>query len=125
MPKLPDTLKRSEKHAQDVWMKTLESAIETYGGDNGRARRVAFASLKHQFERRGDRWVRKAEAGPSDPQAARGPTTRIKSTDEPRAATAGGKVALTGQEARRKAKQARREYADSRRRERKAKARQK
>src|SRR5512141_1654836 len=111
MPELPDTLKRSDKHAQETWLKTLESAIETYGGDNARSRRVAFASLKHQYEKKGNRWVRKAEKGPSDPQAARGPTTRHKSTDEPRAPTAGGKVAKTEKEARQKAKEARKEYA--------------
>ena len=89
MAELPKTLQRSDKHAQDIWMETLKSAIETYGGDNGRSRRVAFASLKHEYEKRGDRWVRKAHKGPSDPQAARGPSTKIKSTDEPRAPTAG------------------------------------
>lgn len=88
MPELPKTLQRSERHAQEVWLKTLESAMETYGGDNGRSRRVAFASLKHQYEKKGNRWVKKTDKGPSDPQAARGPTTRHKSTDEPRAATA-------------------------------------
>jgi hypothetical protein len=98
-------------------MKTLESAIETYGGDNSRARRVAFASLKHQYEKKGNRWVKKAEKGPSDPQAARGPTTRHKSTDEPAAPTAGGKVAKSGKEARQKAREAAREYNRSRRKE--------
>lgn len=117
MAELPKTLQRSERHAQETWLKTLESAIETYGGDGGRARRVAFAALKHQYEKQGNRWVRKARKGPSDPQAARGPTTQIKSTDEPRAATAGGKVAGTEKEARQKAREARKEYARSRREE--------
>lgn len=117
MAELPKTLERSDRHAREIWMKTLKSAIETYGGDNSRSRRVAFAALKHQYEKKGDRWVKKAHKGPSDPQAARGPTTKRKSTDEPPAPTAGGKVAKTGTEAREKAKEARREYARARREE--------
>jgi cation transport regulator ChaB len=112
---IPSTIARSDKHAQAIWKKTRDSAVETYG-EGGRAYRVAYAALKHQYEKRGDRWVRKAHRGPSDPQAARGPTTRKTSTDEPRAPTAGGKVAGTEQEAREKAKEARREYARGRRR---------
>jgi hypothetical protein len=77
---------------------------------------VAFAALKHEHEKRGDRRGRKSAKGPSDPQAARGPTLRPKSTDEPRAPTAEGKVACTGEEAREKAKEARRESTTSHRR---------
>jgi cation transport regulator ChaB len=111
---LPKTIQRSDKHAQDIWVKTHDSAVETYG-EGGRAHRVAYAALKHQYEKKGDRWVKKAEPGPSDPQAARGPTTAKKSTDEPRAPTAGGKVAKTPAEAEKKAKEARKEYDRSRR----------
>jgi cation transport regulator ChaB len=110
---IPSTILRSEKHAQRVWKKTHDSAVQTYG-EGSSAHRVAFAALKHQYERKGDKWVKKANKGPSDPQAARGPTTRKKSTDEPRAPTAGGKVAKTAKEARAKAKEARKEYAKSR-----------
>ncbi len=111
---MPQTIQRSDEHAQAIWKKTHDSAVETYG-EGGRAHRVAFAALKHQYEKKGDRWVKKTEKGPSDPQAARGPTTEHTSTEEPRAPTAGGKVAATEQEAREKAKDARREYDDSRR----------
>jgi cation transport regulator ChaB len=111
---IPSTIERSDAHAQRLWKKAHDSAVGTYG-EGGRAHRVAFAALKHEYEKRGDRWVRKAHKGPSDPQAARGPTTRRKSTDEPRAPTAGGKVAKTPSEARRKAKEARSEYAAARR----------
>ena len=113
---LPGTLLRSDEHAQAIWVKAHDSAVETYG-EGQAAHRVAFAALKHQYEKRGDRWVKKAEKGPSDPQAARGPTTRVKSTDEPRAPTAGGKVARTAKEAEKKAKEARKEYAEARRQE--------
>src|SRR5436305_3054032 len=112
---MPSTIQRSDKHAQDIWEKAHDSAVETYG-EGGRAHRVAYAALKHQYEKKGDKWVRKAEKGPSDPQAARGPTTHHKSTDEPRAPTARGKVARTEQEAERKSKEARKEYQESRRR---------
>ncbi|MBF6599983.1 MAG: ChaB family protein [Dehalococcoidia bacterium] len=107
---LPRTLERSPKHARQLWAKAHDSAVKTYG-EGGRAHRVAFAALKHEYEKSGDRWQEKAERGPSDPQAARGPTTRHTSTEEPRAPTAGGKVAKTAAQARTKAKEARREYA--------------
>ncbi len=111
---MPSTIARSDKHAQKIWKKTHDSAVGTYG-EGERAHRVAFAALKHQYKKQGDRWVKKGWKGPSDPQAARGPTTRKRSTDPDRAPTAGGKVARTGKEARRKAKEARREYGRSRR----------
>jgi cation transport regulator ChaB len=119
---IPSTIERSEAHARRLWKKAHDSAVGTYG-EGGRAHRVAFAALKHEYEKQGDRWVRKAQKGPSDPQAARGPTTRRKSTDEPRAPTAGGKVARTEGEARAKAKEARSEYSRARRDARKSTSR--
>src|SRR3712207_614164 len=113
---IPRTILRSDEHAQAIWKAAHDSAVETYG-EGGRAHRVAFASLKHQYEKNGDRWVKKVEKGPSDPQAARGPTTDKQSTDEERAPTAGGKVAKTEQEARDKAKAARKEAAEAKKRE--------
>ena len=68
---LPSTLERSPRKAQRTYAKTLESAIEQYG-DGERARRTAYAALKHTFEKVGDRWVPKERPGPSDPQAAKG-----------------------------------------------------
>src|SRR5437763_13430484 len=112
---IPSTIQRSDKHAQEIWDKAHDSAVETYG-EGGRAHRVAYAALKHQYEKKGDKWVRKAAKGPSDPQAARGPTTAQKSTDEPRAPTARGKAARTDEEARRASQEARKEYQESRRR---------
>lgn len=66
---LPSTLERSPKKAQDTYEKTLESAEESYGGDEERAHRVAWASVKHSFEKVGDHWEPKDERGPSDPRA--------------------------------------------------------
>ena len=68
---LPDTLKRSPKKAQDTWIETHDSAVESYG-EGERAHRTAFSSLKHSFEKVGDHWEPKDEKGPSDPQAAKG-----------------------------------------------------
>jgi cation transport regulator ChaB len=62
---LPSTLKRSEKHAQETWLKTHDSAVETYG-EGERAHRTAFAALKHSYEKVGDHWEPKEEKGPSD-----------------------------------------------------------
>jgi cation transport regulator ChaB len=111
---VPQTIMRSDEHAQDIWKSAHDSAVETYG-EGGRAHRVAFAALKHVYAKKGDRWVKKAEKGPSDPQAERGPTTKHKSTEEPKAPTAGGKVAHGARDAREKAREARKEDAQARR----------
>lgn len=75
---LPATLKRSPAKAQATWVKTHDSAVEQYG-EGEQAHRTAFASLKHSYEKVGDRWKPKRAKGPSDPrstkstrQAARG-----------------------------------------------------
>jgi cation transport regulator ChaB len=66
---LPETLKRSPKKAQETWIETHDSAVESYG-EGERAHRTAFSSLKHSYEKVGDHWEPKDEKGPSDPQAA-------------------------------------------------------
>jgi len=67
---LPSTVQRSPKHAQEIFEATLRSAIEEYG-EGERARRTAFASLKHSYEKVGDHWEPKGEKGPSDEGAER------------------------------------------------------
>ena len=67
---LPDTLKRSPKKAQETWIATHDSAVDQYG-EGERAHRTAFASVKHSYEKMGDRWEPKEQRGPSDPQSAR------------------------------------------------------
>ena len=69
---LPGTLQRSPRKAQETYAKTLDSAHETYGGDEERAHRAAFAALKHSFEKVGDHWEPKRQRGPSDPRAKSG-----------------------------------------------------
>jgi ChaB len=50
------------------------------------AHRIAFASLKHSFEKVGDHWEPKAKKGPSDRQDAK----RGKAARESKTKTAGG-----------------------------------
>ena len=83
--RLPDTLKRSREKARRTWAKTHDAAVEEYG-EGERAHRTAYASLKHSYEKVGDRWEPKEQRGPSDPQSAR--TDRGK-RDHP-SATFGG-----------------------------------
>jgi cation transport regulator ChaB len=65
---LPATLKRSPAKAQRTFAKAHDSAVQEYG-EGGRAHRVAYAALKHNFEKRGDHWERKHRPGPSDPRS--------------------------------------------------------
>jgi cation transport regulator ChaB len=86
---LPSTLKRSPKKAQETWIKTHDSAVESYG-EGERAHRTAFSSVKHSFEKVGDHWEPKDHKGPSDDQAAGGLETQDKRE------TAGGVDANAG-----------------------------
>jgi cation transport regulator ChaB len=92
---LPGTLKRSPAKAQRTYAKALDSAHETYEGNEERAHRAAFSAVKHSFEKKGDHWEPKKRKGPSDPQAAKsGPAARTSRTP-----TGGGKqVGATKQE---------------------------
>lgn len=69
---VPGTVERSDAKAERTWEKTYDSALDTYDGDGARARRTAYASLKHSHEKVGDHWEPKDRSGPSDEQAARG-----------------------------------------------------
>jgi cation transport regulator ChaB len=66
---MPSTIRRSDKRAQEIFVKTHDSAVEIYG-EGERAHRTAYAALKHEYRKSGDRWVPKGHRGPSDPQAA-------------------------------------------------------
>ena len=84
---LPSTLQRSGDKAQATFAKAHDSAEETYADapdTEERARRTAYAALKHTHEKVGDHWEPKegGRTGPSDAQAAGG-----ADTDRP---TAGG-----------------------------------
>src|SRR6195952_4862316 len=76
---LPSTLQRSPKKAQRTFAKAHDSAADEYG-DERRANQVAWAAVKHSFEKVGDRWARKDKGrkGPSDEQAKGGRNTDRK-----------------------------------------------
>lgn len=79
--RMPRTLKKSPAKAQRTYEKTLESAEKTYKGNEERAHRAAYASLKHSYEKVGDRWEPKkgGRKGPSDERAKkRGPSASGK-----------------------------------------------
>jgi cation transport regulator ChaB len=71
---IPSTLQRSPEKAQRTFAKAHDSAEESYG-DERRANQVAWAAVKHSFEKVGDRWQAKGKKGPSDAQAAGGRNT--------------------------------------------------
>ena len=73
---IPSTLRRSPKKAQRTFAKAHDSAAGEYG-DEKRANQVAWAAVKHSFEKVGDHWEKKAggKKGPSDAQAAGGRNT--------------------------------------------------
>ena len=76
LSELPSTLRRSTKKAQRTFAKAHDSAATEYG-DEKRANQVAWAAVKHSFEKVGDHWEKKAggKKGPSDAQAAGGRNT--------------------------------------------------
>ncbi len=84
--RLPSTLERSPAEAQETFIETLESAEQTYEGDEEAAHRVAYSAVKHSFEKVGDHWEPKDHKGPSDAQAAQGGRAAREGTKE----TAGG-----------------------------------
>jgi len=65
---LPRTLKRSPAKVQRTYKKTLDSAHEEYG-DEQRAHRTAWGSVKNVAEKKGDHWEPKDKTGPSDPRS--------------------------------------------------------
>ncbi len=79
LSELPSTLRRSPKKAQRTFAKAHDSAAQEYG-DEKRANQVAWAAVKHAFEKVGDHWEKKegGKKGPSDAQAAGGRNTNRK-----------------------------------------------
>lgn len=87
---LPSTLRRSPDKAQRTWVEAHNSAIESYG-KGARAQRVAYAALKHSYEKIGDHWEAKSSRGPSDERARDG-------GPNPRGASSGGVDANAGKQ---------------------------
>ena len=74
---IPSTLQRSPEKAQRTFAKAHDSAADEYG-DERRANQIAWAAVKHSFEKVGDHWEKKGKKGPSDAQAAGGRNTDKK-----------------------------------------------
>jgi cation transport regulator ChaB len=53
---LPSTLERSPAKVRRTYEKTLDAALEQYEGDEERAHRTAWDSVKHIAEKKGDHW---------------------------------------------------------------------
>jgi cation transport regulator ChaB len=68
---LPSTLQKSDAKAQRTFAKAHDAAVEEYG-EGQRAHRVAYAALKHSYEKVGDHWEPKEKRGPSDDRARSG-----------------------------------------------------
>ncbi|MBY4213616.1 ChaB family protein [Rhodococcus fascians] len=68
---LPSTLVKSDKKAQRTFAETYDSAMDEYG-DEKRAHKVAYAALKHSYEKIGDHWEAKSHKGPSDERSESG-----------------------------------------------------
>ncbi|WP_129657243.1 ChaB family protein [Rothia halotolerans] len=76
---LPETLKKSDRKAQDTFAQTYDSAMEEYD-DEQRAHQVAYAALKHTHEKVGDHWQEKEDYGPSDQRSEEGGRNSSKPT---------------------------------------------
>jgi cation transport regulator ChaB len=69
---LPSTLQKSDAKAQRTFAKAHDAAVKEYG-EGQRAYRVAYAALKHSYEKVGDHWEAKGgDRGPSDERARSG-----------------------------------------------------
>jgi cation transport regulator len=44
-------------HARDIFREAFNHAWDEYGGDEERAFRVAWAAVKRQYHKRGNKWV--------------------------------------------------------------------
>ncbi|MGE0218343.1 ChaB family protein [Mycolicibacterium sp.] len=68
---LPSTLQKSPAKAKRTFAKAHDAAADQYG-EGERAHRVAYAAVKHSYEKVGDHWEAKDQRGPSDERAESG-----------------------------------------------------
>ena len=71
---LPSTLQRSPKKAQRTYAKAYDAAADQYGSTK-RANQVAWAAVKHAYEKVGDHWEQK-DGGKRAPRTRRPPAGR-------------------------------------------------
>jgi hypothetical protein len=62
--KLPATLRRSSKEAQQTFTQAHDNAVQAHG-EGDQASREAYTELKKKFEKRGDQWIPKVDPGPA------------------------------------------------------------
>jgi cation transport regulator ChaB len=74
---LPSTLQRSAKKAQRTFTKAYDAAADQYGSAK-RANQVAWAAVKHAYEKVGDHWEKKDSMGPSDKRAEQGRNSKAE-----------------------------------------------
>ena len=58
LAELPGTLQRSCREAQETFLRALNEAERTHG-EGDQAHRIAYMTLKQDFEKRGDHWIAK------------------------------------------------------------------
>ncbi|OBK95504.1 cation transport regulator ChaB [Mycobacterium asiaticum] len=78
---LPSTLRKSSAKAQRTFAKAHDAAAEQYGSEE-RAHRVAYAAVKHSYEKVGNHWEAKEEKGPSDKRAEGGGLNNPEPSEE-------------------------------------------
>ena len=81
-PDIPSTLKRSAPKIRRTYAETLDSAEEQYSGDEARAHRTAWGSVKNVAEKVGDHWELKDETGPSDERSKKSTAAKRRGEGE-------------------------------------------
>ncbi|HZW61466.1 MAG TPA: ChaB family protein [Candidatus Babeliales bacterium] len=49
-------------HAQSIYRKAFNNAIDEYGDDDARAARVAWGAVKKEYAKKGTQWVAKKQS---------------------------------------------------------------
>ena len=62
---LPGTLQRSCREAQETFLRALDEAVRIHG-EGDQAHRIAYKTLKQDFEKRGDHWIAKHDPADRD-----------------------------------------------------------
>jgi cation transport regulator ChaB len=78
---LPGTLERSPAKVKRTYEKTLDSAHDEYG-DEQRAHRTAWGSVKNIAEKKGDHWDLKDKKGPSDSRSKKSQSAKRQGKGE-------------------------------------------
>src|SRR5438876_10545851 len=60
---LPKAVSRLPGKAKRTFLATFNSAFRTYNGDETKAFKVAWSSVKNKFHKSGDKWVSKQDNG--------------------------------------------------------------